>query len=634
VVKLLSSHPDFKDKPGLSADQRADRRFQIFNFLVQAGWMDAAEAELECIQCDFPDQKDKIATAAEGIKRLVALDRWDEVKLASDAGRHEAAQKLLAAFPADVDDQLQADVRALKGRYDNAGTDLKRAKQLLAELPARVAASEDRALFTEAASAIATELTWDHFLKKAANEEGRLDRFLSQADQAERLAKQDKSHAAPEELLSLAVTAWLLGPAAAETKPEVARRAWQARQLVRQYQKTADAGARRALLKAYEGKSGLGAAEMAQLIATLPPADPWGQVGGAAVALKTDGGRGTTYTLKLPPEYHPGRPYPVLIALHHAGEGGKDMMERWADHAAKYGYVLAAPEWGPGVSFYSYTPEEHATVLDTLRDLRRHLNVDSDRVFLTGYGEGGNMAYDVGLAHPDLFAGVIPVNGQPRFHARTYWPNALDLPFYVVWGERMGGPTEDKKSNGDLVNFTVFKDDWIPGAYPAMGVQYKGRGLEWFAAEVPSVFEWMALKRRRHPTERVGKITANFSPLGGEFRTMRPGDTRFYWLSVGGLSERCLNDARAWNSKATPALLAARVTGGNQIAVHTQGARQVSVWLARGMIDFDKPLTVRVNFQMRLNNGKVTPSLGTLLEDFYERGDRQQLYVARLDLNP
>ena len=32
---------------------------------------------------------------------------------------------------------------------------------------------------------------------------------------------------------------------------------------------------------------------------------------------------------KLPPEYHPGRAYPVLIALHHGGESGKDMVKRW-----------------------------------------------------------------------------------------------------------------------------------------------------------------------------------------------------------------------------------------------------------------------------------------------------------------
>jgi hypothetical protein len=42
-------------------------------------------------------------------------------------------------------------------------------------------------------------------------------------------------------------------------------------------------------------------------------------------------------------------------------------------------------------------------------------------------------------------------------------------------------------------------------------------------------------------------------------------------------------------------------------------------------------LTVYVNSEPRLNNQMVRPSLGVLLEDFYDRGDRQRLYLARLD---
>src|SRR5262249_27225095 len=162
-------------------------------------------------------------------------------------------------------------------------------------------------------------------------------------------------------------------------------------------------------------------------------------------------------------------------------------------------FILACPNWDAGgVATYLFNAEEHAAVFDTLRDLGQHFNVDSDRVFLTGYGEGGNMALDVGLSHPDWFAGVVPVNGLPRFHARNYYPNALVLPLYIIWGQYMAGPapTPDKTTNPDLVNYEMFKDHFIPGGYPALGVQYKGRGLEWFPAEVPAVFEWMAPKRR------------------------------------------------------------------------------------------------------------------------------------------
>jgi pimeloyl-ACP methyl ester carboxylesterase len=639
VVKLLQTHEDYKDTPGLAEDKRADRRFKIFNFLVQAGWMGAAEKELETIRRDFPKQKEQAETAATGIKRLVAWDRFDDIKRAQVAGRFEAAQKLLKAFPMEnADDAMQAEVRTMRVRYEGAATAMKRARSLLADLPKEVTAPDDPVVFAEAAAMIAAELNFDHFLKKGDNEEGRLERFLTQADQAERLAGLKQPHLGASQLLALAVTGWLMGPAAAETKPESAARAWRARRFLREYQKTADAGSRALLLKDYEGKSPLGIAEVAQVIATLPPPEPAAKIDTVEVEMTSlpGAGKGTAYRLKLPLEYHHGQAYPVLIALHHAGESGKDMVKRWGEEAARYGYILACPEWNPGGGEYGYTPEEHAMVIDTLSDLRRHLNVDTDRVFLTGHGEGGNMAWDVGLSHPDLFAGVIPMCGQPRFHAFDYWTNALDLPFYVVWGEYMGGPTADKKGSGNVVIFNLFKDHWLPGGFPVLGVMYKGRGLEWFGGEVTDIFEWMAPKRRHNPMKvgfkEVVDKNGNVEDVARAQRLMRTTDNRFYWVTVDGVGPGRLRAPGAPLGNAKAATVAAKVAGGNQIGVFTDGVKSVSLWLGRGTVDFDKPITVRLNYNLRLNGVTVKPSLAVLLEDFHERGDRQRLYLARIDL--
>src|SRR5262249_31765891 len=153
----------------------------------------------------------------------------------------------LAAFPKDGDEQTLAEARALKARYDLAGATLRRAQDLLARLPKELGAGPAQVPLTRAAAAIAAELNLDHFLKKGDNDEPRLERFLSQAEQAERLAKLNMAHLSPEELLSLAVTSWLLGGAAAETKPDAALRAERARQFVLDYRKTADQAARAAL---------------------------------------------------------------------------------------------------------------------------------------------------------------------------------------------------------------------------------------------------------------------------------------------------------------------------------------------------------------------------------------------------
>ena len=53
---------------------------------------------------------------------------------------------------------------------------------------------------------------------------------------------------------------------------------------------------------------------------------------------------------------------------------------------------------------------------------------------------------------------------------------------------------------------------------------------------------------------------------------------------------------------------------------------------AQQMIDFAKPVTVQINRRDYWRNKLVTPSAATMLEDFYERGDRQRLFMASVEL--
>src|SRR5262249_9094835 len=161
-----------------------------------------------------------------------------------------------------------------------------------------------------------------------------------------------------------------------------------------------------------------------------------------------------------------------LIVMHDQRGKPQELLTRWSDQAARHGYLLAAPELGRGLQGYGYTSEEHRAVLDVLADLKRHFQVDSDRVFLSGCGDGADMAYDVGLSHPDLFAGVVPVSGAPHKYAVDYRNNGQYLPFLAVCGD-MAGPAQ----SAALRQFRT----WITRSFPMTYVLYKGRGAEWFA---------------------------------------------------------------------------------------------------------------------------------------------------------
>jgi predicted esterase len=627
VQELLNSHPDFQETKDMAPARRASRRLRKADFFAQAGWFDLAKDELNRLQTDLPDQKARVEAARKALHKLRARDRLEEIKRHHLAAQHQRVRKELADFSTkDVPEKMVAEIEELKAEYETTDQLLTEARRLLDEAR-RQATGADSKLLAEAAAVLRADLNFENV--------NRLDAFLGQARQAERFQKQrKKSDITPEQLLSLAVSGWLLGSASAETNPETAVRLWRGREMILTYLRSDDSAEHQKLLRAHQNGTRKEAAsmdELIQIIRSLPPIEAEKTLPEKVIEGKAGS---ATYQLQLPPEYRHSRTYPLLIVLHQAGESAKEMLERWSESAAEHGYILVAPQWqnggGLGGGVYTYSEQEHAVVLDTLKDLRRRFNVDEDRVFLFGLGDGGAMAFDVGLGHPDLFAGVLPMGAGPQFHAEICWRNGQYLPFYIMHGNR--GP------NGDKIRKQF--ELWVQRNFPMIWVDYKGRGVEWFGGEVSNMFDWMRSKRRVFPLPKLG-TNGNGQSFGNEFCTLRACDNHFYWLSCDDI--RTIRHAESWNRSrlVQPASLCAEISTNetNHIRVKATGVGRVTIWLGRNnkgkdMIDFDKLVTVTVGLSVAPGwaRAKVTPSLEVLMEDLHQRGDRQQLFFAKIPL--
>ena len=463
----------------------AARRMRICDFFAQAGWFDIADRELDRLLKDLPDEKERVERARLMIDKLRARDLWEQTKTLYQAGRYDAVRARLAKFPVKkVPDRIQADMREMKERMAGSAALMEEAAAALQACSTEVTTPNGRSL-ASVVPIIRSELH--------PTTVGRLDAFLGQVrDAARQKTRGQKATQTPEALLSLAVTGWLLGSPSAEAMPLTAVNLWKSRQMVLAYLQETDRKERDKILAAYQRdvSPSVDIDEIAQLIDHLPPADPVQVPAGVTVERKVGKGRlPTTYYLRLPPEYSHTRQYPVVILLTNNGERPKEVIERWAAAAADNGYILVAPEWDRGInSGYGFTEQEHHTVTDTLRDLRRRFQIDSDRVFLHGVGEGALMAFDVGLAHPDLFAGVLPMGGGPVKYAKRYWRNAQYLPFYVVNGTRAGDTNKVLREQFEY---------WVLRGFPSLWIEYKGRGIEWFGGELPNMFDWMRISAAR-----------------------------------------------------------------------------------------------------------------------------------------
>jgi pimeloyl-ACP methyl ester carboxylesterase len=624
VYNLLRSHSNLQDVPKKPADTAA-RRFRIIDFLGQAGWFDLANKELDRLAKDLPDQKNRVAAARKTLRSLAATERFEQIKRWDYAGRHTIVRKALADFSEkDAPEKLRAALRVRKSDYERTTARLTLADRLL-ESCAREVTDKVHKPLAAAAGVIRTELhPWGV---------ERLDAFLGQAAQAERQrAAAGKPMKTPAQLLALAVSGWLLGSPAAEDNPKAAINLWRTRLLVQEYQQTADADARQKLLDDYlkTVTPRVELDEVAQLIPHLPPPEPGVAVGSVPIERKVElGRRGLTYQVQLPPEYSHHRPYPLVLLLHDTGETPRAVLDRWAPAAADNGLILAALAWQNGLGGYGFTEAEHEAVLRTLRDLRQRYRIDSDRVFLFGQGEGGTMAFDVALAHPGQFAGLMTMGAGPSLFPARCWRNAQYLPVYAVNGTKAGDSTKQLHAQ-----FTY----WIRHHYPALWVEYKQRGREWFGGELPNMTDWMRRQRRLFPMRQLGHDGGG-GPFGNEFQTLRAENNRFYWLSTSDVMPRNVVTPERWKNSVPPASLTGRIDPvGNDIQLRVSGVRKVTVWLGRNargqyMVDLEKPLTVRVGFGVRVNRRLVRPSLKVLLEDLHERGDRQQLFVAKVDVD-
>jgi hypothetical protein len=598
------------------------KRLQLFNFLRQAGWLDHADKELDALLKAYPKEESLVREKREVLQKLKAMHLVDDLERAFRVGQYAEVQELLDRYAKDkleplVGEKLHVQVQVIKEKYETAVAKVKSMQAALKELPKRLAGSELGSFFAGAAKVIQEELNLDTL--------PRLETFLGQAEQYEREVKdKGKSTVLPQEVLSYAVTGWVLGNGSAEKNPDVARRFWRARKAALDYLKEQNADARLQIATKYaQSKGAIGTDEMSQLVRSLPPpqAEEKLPTGLVKVEVEGNGKKGLVYHLQLPPGYHHHRPHPVLMVLPNHGETPAQAIKGWSELTDQNGYILVTPIWGGEKSAYGYTAEEHAVVLQTLHHLRRRFQVDSDRVFLFGWGEAGQMAYDVGLSHPDQFAGVMPMSATPLKFAARYWPNGQYLPFYVVDGA-------GNSKSVDL-NRKHFKE-WIRCRYPSIYVEYKGRGRECFTGEFPIMMDWMNRKRRAHPMRQVG-VPGDKNAFSQEFRTMRESDNRFYWLSTDAIQKACLNDPADFRER-TPALMSAEIKAtSNQIHMSVRGLKQITIWLGPGMVDFSRPVKVYFPSSRASASRKVTPSMETLLEDLFQRGDRQRLYLARLD---
>jgi predicted esterase len=594
---------------GAIDSKNEEQRLKVVRLYLQSRRYQDARAELEKVLADFPDRSENLQAQSKAIRQLAARQMITEIGLRQAAGQHRLAMTILEKFPADdVAGETLTEVRQRLEQYRQSLADLAKFHKLYA---AHLAEIKDEAI-RQQATAVQRELQ----AELSVNTYDRLATYMRLSDDPQLV---------PEQKLALAISGWLLGPNSAENKIGPALSLVKVRDAVREYLREPQQIQRSALLTTLESQEGATPELIAKLIAHMKPAfdlpEPLSTTNGLfqrsipGLPEEPD----VVYHVQLPPEYDPYRRYPTVVTLHGAGTTAQQQLEWWGGdsddennrqgQAMRRGFITISVEWAkPQQQQYEYSAREHVAVLNSLRDACRRFSIDTDRVFLSGHSMGGDAAWDIALAHPDLWAGVIPIVALSDKFCALYTDNAQRLPIYSVGGEYDG----DKSVKNARDHDRYLKRN----GFDCTVVEYLGRGHENFHEEIQRIFDWMGRKRR------------DFFPREFAAGTMRPLDNFFWWVELAGLPARTQADPAHWPPPrgVRPMKFEAAITATNGVRVST-GAAQVTVWLSPELVNFDQRLT------LLLNGRRVAapdPSLEVLLEDVRTRGDRQHPFWAKV----
>ena len=326
------------------------------------------------------------------------------------------------------------------------------------------------------------------------------------------------------------------------------------------------------------------------------------------------------YCVDVPKDYDPKRPAPVILDPGH-GVGAKE------DKRGKAGFTaffrgraeLAGLENALVVrteiveqigadGLAGARPEDEvAAAFDAcFRDLSSRFAVDLDRVWVTGLSQTGFWSWQLGLTRPDRFAGIAPM-GAVTWNTTRYLENLTNLAIYVLHGD------------GDSV---------CPVAQPRQTTKA--------LAELGARVEYREIADGKHDVSTWVHLDEALRWLGERPRDPYPKKLAFkwqtrtqrwcHWIRVDELAKTGSGKA----GEAPTATLAASIEG-QVVTITSTGIEQLTVGLARELVDLSQPVTIVWNGDRKLER-RLEPDFARAVSFALEKCDWRGTFETAVEL--
>ncbi|MDR2235162.1 MAG: hypothetical protein LBE92_03480 [Chryseobacterium sp.] len=363
----------------------------------------------------------------------------------------------------------------------------------------------------------------------------------------------------------------------------------------------------------------------------------------------------TSYLVHLPKDYQPQKKYPLLFFLHGAVRYStladylipQENLGTWNRFYTKYAdlneVILVFPRASKAYNWMT-SDDGFFMVPDILKQIKTTINVDDNRVFISGHSNGATGSFSYLMKQPSSFAGFYGFNTYPKVFT--------------------GGTFVENIKNRSFINFSTDQDYYYPpnanddmtGLMKGIKADYKEYRYNGFPHWFPMFKESESgceiifndlKKRKRNPFPKE---------ISWEFDDERYGSID--WLS--GMKLDTLQSRAAWhqnlNFKITKWLkyndsdsLITEKTDKNAFdfprksgkikaayaknifRIETSDIRSFSISISPEMVDLKKKVKVFVNGKLYFNQ-KVKYDRDFMLQSFENNRDREQIWINTIHL--
>lgn len=200
---------------------------------------------------------------------------------------------------------------------------------------------------------------------------------------------------------------------------------------------------------------------------------------------------------KLPEDYDPNTPWPLLVVLHGRGDGPIIVDE--INSMVQVGPFARGDKW--------YKGKARKDVYECMEIAKELFNIDPNRIYLTGFSMGATGVFEITLKNPDRWAACVPVCG--RLYNTEKIINASNVPMQIIAGTKDHIVGADCSRNAYLAALENGIKCWQYIEYD-MGHSFS---INW-----KSVEKWLLDKTRKTSPKKI------------TFHTDKPA--KIYWIEL------------------------------------------------------------------------------------------------------